>query len=75
MNARIRELIEKATIRGVEYRPGDDGHPTPTFYFDKEKFAKLIVQECATVASKAENSESELRCMHDVITEHFGVKQ
>ena len=46
MNERIKELIEKATIRGEEYLPGNDGHPTPTFYFDKEKFAELIVREC-----------------------------
>ena len=47
MNERIKELIEKATVRGEEYLPGNDGHPTPTFYFDKEKFAELIVKECA----------------------------
>jgi len=39
-----------------------------------EKFAELIVKECAVIASKAENSDAELRCMYDVITEHFGVK-
>lgn len=52
MNERIRELIEKATVRGVEYRPGDDGHPTPTFYFDKEKFAELIIEECVSQCEK-----------------------
>ena len=47
MNERIRELIEMATIRGQEYLSGNNGHLTPTFYFDKEKFAELIVKECA----------------------------
>jgi hypothetical protein len=45
MNERIRELIERATVRGEEYLPGNDGHPTPTVYFDKEKFAELIVRD------------------------------
>jgi hypothetical protein len=45
MNERIEELARQATIRGEEYLPGNDGHPTPTFYFDKEKFAELIVQD------------------------------
>lgn len=63
MNKRIRELIEQATIRGEEYLPGNDGHPTPTVYFDKEKFAELIVKECV------------LQCVHnedgDLIVKHF----
>ena len=52
MNERIRELIDQATIRGEEYLPGNDGHPTPTVYFDKEKFAELIVQECINKAEQ-----------------------
>ena len=39
-----------------------------------EKFAELIVLECAKVASRAENNDKEFRCMHEVITNHFGVK-
>ena len=52
MNERIRQLISEATIKGEEYLPGNDGHPTPTVYFDKEKFAELIVKECAGIAKK-----------------------
>ena len=40
-----------------------------------EKFAELIVRECAKVANRAENAETEIRCMYDVITEHFGVEE
>jgi hypothetical protein len=40
-----------------------------------EKFAELIVKECAIIANKAENTETETRCMYDVITEHFGVEE
>ena len=49
MNERIQELAEQATIRGEAYLPGDNGHPTPTEYFDKEKFAELLIRECANV--------------------------
>ena len=51
MNKHIQELVEQATIRGEEYLPGDDGHPTPTEYFDKEKFALLLIQKCSLIAS------------------------
>jgi hypothetical protein len=40
----------------------------------KKIFVELIVRECATVANRAENNETEIRCMYDVITEHFGVE-
>lgn len=39
------------------------------------KFAELIVRECAKIANHAENTETEIRCMYDVITEHFGVTE
>ena len=42
--------------------------------FNPEKFAELIVQECAVIANRAENNDTEIRCMYDVITEHFGVE-
>jgi hypothetical protein len=66
MNERIRQLAEQATsIQG----------PTPynplTFeVFDKEKFAELIVRECAEVAYK--------RSVHSGpsdIFKHFGVEE
>ena len=41
MNERIRELAEQAT----EYM--QHGFTTQETYFDKEKFAELIVRECA----------------------------
>lgn len=42
MNKRIQELIKKSTINiGDEYHPID--------FFDKEKFAELIVRECAII--------------------------
>lgn len=87
MNERIRELIEKATVRGEEYLPGNDGHPTPTVYFDKEKFAELIVAECAVpmitqartmdADGRYQNSPIEVNAMHlhQGLLKHFGVEE
>ena len=74
MNERIKQLIEQATIRGEEYLPGNDGHPTPTTYFDKEKFALLIVRECASVGYDASYYECALN-VSNKIKEHFGVEE
>ena len=84
MNERIRELIEQATIRGVEYLPGNDGHPTPTTYFDKEKFAELIVKDVRWVMQTASDDfildknydavKGVGRCMRRV-KQHFGVEE
>jgi len=88
MNKQIKELIERATIRGEEYLPGNDGHPTPTFYFDKEKFAELIIRDCASLCeiqsrsytysftpAKARLAESTAQHCATIINRHFGVEQ
>ncbi len=65
MNKRLKELA------------ADAGYPDyMTYGQDKvlERFAELIVKECAVIANKAENNDTEIRCMYDVITEHFGVE-
>ena len=48
MNERIRELIKHATIN-----IGDEFHPID--FFDKEKFAELLVSECITKAEQEED--------------------
>ena len=53
MNERIKELAEQATTEEA------DGFR----YFDKEKFAELIVRECSTLAFDGPNG----------ILEHFGL--
>ena len=62
MNERIKQLAEQATT--IEYG-ADRGFDRVTF--DKEKFAELIVRECA------------LQCVHnedmDLIEKHFGVEE
>jgi hypothetical protein len=60
MNERIKELLEQAGVKYVTM-------PKDTVY---EKFAELIVRECASIADTAEPFLSS-----DLIKEHFGVKE
>jgi hypothetical protein len=65
MNQRIRELEKQCWshyVNGVLI----DGH----LHFDVEKFAELIVRECADIADRAEPYKA-----NDLIKQHFGVKQ
>ena len=74
MNEHIRELIDQATIRGVEYLAGNDGHPTPTIYFDKEKFAELIINECVSVVKEHYDDTLPWGGV-EIVLEHFGVEE
>ena len=60
MNERIKELLEQAGVKYVTM-------PKDTVY---EKFAELIVKECALVIQKKVGPKSAL----DVL-EHFGVEE
>jgi hypothetical protein len=67
MNERIKQLEKQATI--IEYGV-DNGFDRVTF--DKEKFAELIVKECADWIDRQDES----RCPYGVdLIEHFGVKE
>jgi len=60
MNERIKLLVEQATIwEGME-----DG-----YIFNKEKFAQLIVRECANIAMREDHDPAEC------IKKHFGVEE
>ena len=64
MNKRIRELEKQCWshyVNGVLI----DGH----LHFDTQKFAQLIINECADIADKAEPYKS-----NDLIKKHFGVE-
>ena len=60
MNERIKELLEQAGVKFVVM-------PKDTEY---EKFAKLIVLECASIADTAEPFLAS-----DLIKQHFGVEE
>jgi hypothetical protein len=65
MNQRIRELHSQCKVCDKD----------TVLYFDYEKFAELIVRECAELFDK---DEIELtlteRTIHNTIKEHFGVE-
>ncbi len=62
---KMKSLAGEAGYNGLIYEISQEG---------LDKLAKLIIIECAVIANKAETNENELRCMYDVITEHFGVE-
>ena len=66
MNERIRELAEQATIEE------SDGFK----FFDKEKFAELIVRECANIAYEydAPKMSGPGMIIAGRIETHFGVE-
>ena len=67
MNERIKELFEQAHIQPPVTRSGQFAF-TPPKTFSPEKFAELIVLECAEIADTAEPFLAS-----DLIKEHFGV--
>ena len=75
MNQRIRELLAQCTQESI------DG-PFASPYVDQEKFAELLVQECADIALKSGNianknisAKVESERIYHKIKEHFGVEQ
>jgi hypothetical protein len=58
MNKRIRELLEQTGVKFVVM-------PDDTVY---EKFAKLIVRECAELCDVNDKEQG------DILREHFGVE-
>ena len=83
MNERIKQLAEQATSI-VESPPNREGWTSSYTYFDKEKFAELIVQECISINRQRMFSDYEgdshrvahnnaLLCASSDMFEHFGV--
>ena len=71
MNKRIKTLIDKASITSTGYFDGR-GNITQTF-FDKEKFANLLIQECADLCERFGESGDGYTCSAEIL-EHFGVE-
>ena len=71
MNERIRELAEQTFYYGNwEASQYWEGKGIYTGQLDLEKFAKLIVKECADIADKAEPYKA-----NDLIKQHFGIEE
>jgi hypothetical protein len=73
MNERIKELAEQA---GLEFDDDLVLEPEAIYYTtqkDLEKFAELIIQECADVCQGFGESGDGYTCSHEIL-EHFGVE-
>ena len=81
MNERIRQLAEQA--QKVAYYT--DGGYTPIMTLDQEKFAELIVKECALVAKTLPHTPERhwvqdsvtyipVHCEQNIL-KHFGVEE
>ena len=68
MNERIKQLAEQATT--IEYGADRFCVIVDRVTFDKEKFAELIVRECADIAADQSAIRPEYR-----IKKHFGVEE
>jgi hypothetical protein len=70
MNERIQKLIEQARVQDRGYfiyqYGGPNGHQSVEKAIDLEKFAELIVKECAEICLEANDHKNILR--------HFGVE-
>lgn len=71
MNERIQELLEQATDT-IEIVNPDTGITHYREFFDKEKFAELIVWECAKRVDYWESRQGEHA---DDLLKHFGVEE
>jgi hypothetical protein len=71
MNERIRELMKQATDT-IEIVNSDTGITHHRDFFDQEKFAKLIAQECAELCSTLDGGEN---MFSRGIRKHFGVEE
>ena len=75
MNERIKQLAEQATT--IVDMVGPQGYTSSYANFDREKFAELIVKECAKVAWYHTPDTEELEYSHlleDKSVKHVGGK-
>jgi hypothetical protein len=82
MNERIQQLVKRASTTTTSYYDGR-GNVTET-YFDKEKFAELIVEECVKLCEYESNNDiydpydmgmsGQSNNIKTAIKEHFGVE-
>ena len=66
MNERTDELLKQSrTEYWTQYTPS----------YDYEKFAELIVRECADVADNADATREKWQSIGKFVKEHFGVEE
>ena len=72
MNERIEQILLQ-----VASRSGEDGEYLPSLHTseDIERFARLIVRECARAAGDFEYARLHDSLVEDHVLKHFGVKE
>lgn len=76
MNDRIQELLKQSYVTEPYYPAGNDGHPEYRTYISQEKFAELIVRECATIVmGDPVISWADSIRIKRAIDENFGVEE
>lgn len=74
MNKRIEDLIKICTEKVPYYPAGNNGHPEYSVVFNKNKFAELLIRECANLLP--EECQSKNGChAYWTILEHFEIKE
>ena len=75
MNERIKELAKQHFLRDIRTENGWEDYPHYEFNEDElEKFAELIVRECAGLAEDGFDDELDGQEICDRIKQHFGVE-
>jgi len=69
MNEKIKQLANQARVLADQFQEQWKAGPSDEEFF-QEKFAELIVKECAGIADKAEPYKA-----NDLIKKHFGVEE
>ena len=68
MNERIKELL---TPKLKEWAGDSDDN----FSEELEKFAELIIRECAAIANRVENDDFWITPVDRIIKQHFGIEE
>jgi hypothetical protein len=72
MNERIEELAEQARVKS--HWSIDEARYLVN-YLNEEKFAELIVKECAEIADNADATREKWQSIGKFVREHFGVEE
>lgn len=74
MNDRIKELIKQSSKEVWGTNPYNGSPEFEGHELDPEKFAELIVRECARVYWNIDNGETHTEYV-EALKEHFGVEE
>ena len=75
MNERIKELISDASDEVWGNNPYNGSPEFEGYELNPEKFAELIVKECANIVTDAVNHREPASTYTDKIRQHFGVEE